>query len=526
MRLGRLTLVPFVLGIVACGGEDPQQFNPNPVDDAGNPVDDAGNPIVDDAGKPIGKDGGTPTPDAGPPPVTGTPLVQNLTITEVAVFQTVKIGVMKAGAAVTAKPPVVADRAALVRVYVAPQAGYSAHAIQAQLTLQSGSGKTTYPVDVTPSATSTEATLASTINFSVPQGVIKPDTTYSVALREKTGTSGPASGPAQWPADGSLTTLGAVSTGPQLKIVVVPIQYNADGSGRLPDTSPTQIQRYKDILGALYPTPQVDVSVHAAVPISFSISGSGSGINTLLNTVLQVRAQDKPASDVYYWGAVAPAASFNAYCSGGCVTGLSPLVTNPNDSASRASVGIGFTGDDSIYTAAHEIGHAHGRNHAPCGGASGTDPGYPYAGGSVGSWGYNRITNTLIDPAKYKDIMSYCNPDWWSDYNYGAILTRVKTVNGAQVVFGPPTSYHFGTVDEAGTIAWTGDATLDVTPGGEARTVEYLDANGHVIATKTGYYYAYDHLPGGTLMAPTVPGAVKTRLGSVAGTGAVRALGQ
>ncbi len=517
MKLSRLALGPLFVFLAACGGSDPTPFTQT--DDAGNPVDDAGNP-VDDAGKPVTPDGG-PTKDSGPPVVNGTPLVENLTISEVAVFQTVKIDVMKSGAAVAAKPPVVADRAALVRVYVTPGAGYAPHAIQGQLVLESSNGKNTYPVDVTPSSASTDATLGSTINFEVPANIIKADTKFSVALREKSGNKAVASSAAQWPMDGTTTALGAVSVGPQLKVVIVPIQYATDGSNRLPDTSPAQIQKYKDILGALYPVPTVDVTVRSApVSINFTVSAGGTGYNSLLNTVLQTRAQDKPANDVYYWGAIAPAASFGTFCGGGCVTGLSPLVNNPNDYQSRASVGVGFTGDSSVYTAAHEIGHAHGRNHAPCGGASGTDPNYPYSNGSTGVWGYNITTKTLLDPAKYRDVMSYCNPDWFSDYTYGAILTRVKAVNGAQVIAGIPRPYRFGTVDEAGTISWTGEATLDSTPGGDPRDVEYLDANGNVVATKTGYYYSYDHLPGGTLMAPPLPaGAVRTRLVTTAGSG-------
>lgn len=517
MKLARLTVVPLTLILAACGGDDPSAIT-TPDDDGGTVPDGA---ILDDSGKPITPDGGK---DSGPPVITGTPLVENLAITEVAVFQTVKIGLMKAGAPVAPKPAVVADRAGLVRAYVTPGSGYSPHAIQAQLVLESGGNKTTYPVEVTPSGPSSDGVLSSTINFEIPANVFKTDTKFSIALREKTGNKTVTTSDAQWPTDGTTASLGVVSTGPQLKIVIVPIQYNTDGSGRLPDTSPTQIQRYKDIFGAMYPVPTVDVTVRAQgpVPVSFTVASNGTGISSLLNTVLQTRAQDKPASDVYYWGAIAPASSFSAFCGGGCVTGLSPLVTNPNDSSSRASVGMGFTGESSVYTAIHEIGHAHGRNHAPCGGASGTDPNYPYSNGSIGVWGYNILTKTLLDPAKYKDAMSYCSPDWWSDYQYGALLTRVKAVNGAQVVAGIPRPYRFGTVDEAGGISWNAEATLDVTPGGDPRDVEYLDGSGHAVATKTGYYYSYDHLPGGTLMAPPLPaGAVSTRLVPLSGSGVI-----
>ena len=38
---------------------------------------------------------------------------------------------------------------------------------------------------------------------------------------------------------------------------------------------------------------------------------------------------------------------------------------------------------------AHELGHNMGSSHAPCGGAGGPDPSYPYPGGSIGAWGYD-----------------------------------------------------------------------------------------------------------------------------------------
>ncbi|CAN5223628.1 hypothetical protein BH09MYX1_BH09MYX1_36570 [soil metagenome] len=508
MKLSRLSLVPLTFLVAACGGSDAPAFSDN--DDGGTTDDGA----LGDTGLTT-KDAATK--DSGPPVLTGTPLVENLSITEVAVFQTTKISLMKSAALVVAKPPVVADRAGLVRVYVTPGGGWSAHVIQAHLVLETGGNKTTYPLDVTPQASS-EGALSSTINFEIPSGVFKPDTKFSVSLHEKTGSKPNATSDAQWPTDGSTTTLGAVSTGPQLKVVIVPIAYGADGSNRLPDTSPAQLQKYKDILGALYPVPTVDVSVRAlgAVAINFAVSANGAGYGTLLNTVLQTRAADKPASDVYYWGAVAPAASFNAFCNGGCVTGLSPLVTNPNDSSSRGSVGVGFTGDSTVYTAAHEIGHAHGRSHAPCGGAQGTDPNYPSINGSIGAWGYNITSKTLLDPTKYRDVMSYCNPDWFSDYTYGAILTRVKLVNGAQIVTSTPRPYLFGTVDDGKNVSWTGSATLDVVPGGEPRDVDYLDANGNVVATKTGWFTTYDHVAGGMLIAPPLPsGAVRGRLAAI-----------
>lgn len=93
--------------------------------------------------------------------------------------------------------------------------------------------------------------------------------------------------------------------------------------------------------------------------------------------------------------------------------------------------GIGYIGqptaigrDDAVGVASHELGHNFGRPHAPCGGAAGSDPSYPYAGARIGSWGWNG--QSFLNPAQYVDLMSYCNPTWISDYTYRAAQTALE----------------------------------------------------------------------------------------------------
>jgi hypothetical protein len=40
-------------------------------------------------------------------------------------------------------------------------------------------------------------------------------------------------------------------------------------------------------------------------------------------------------------------------------------------------------------------------------------------------------SKTLLDPLRYSDIQSYCNPAWISDYTYSAIFDWVARVNAA-----------------------------------------------------------------------------------------------
>ena len=66
---------------------------------------------------------------------------------------------------------------------------------------------------------------------------------------------------------------------------------------------------------------------------------------------------------------------------------------------------------------AHELGHNMNLGHAPCGGPSGVDPDYPYFDGTTGAWGYDIQSGSLVSPQNY-DLMSYCSPDWISDFHF------------------------------------------------------------------------------------------------------------
>ena len=72
---------------------------------------------------------------------------------------------------------------------------------------------------------------------------------------------------------------------------------------------------------------------------------------------------------------------------------------------------------------AHEVGHNLSLAHAPCGGAGGPDPEYPYANGSIGVWGYDFRDGTVVSPDRRRDIMGYCyEQGWLSDYYFEKVI--------------------------------------------------------------------------------------------------------
>jgi len=352
-------------------------------------------------------------------------LAADLTVAEVAVFQGVKISVAKDDLLVaTRNAPVVAGREALVRVYVTPGAAYVPRPLSAELHIDDQ----VYTDMRTITTASTDASLASTFQFTVPVGKIASTSTFAVAILDPAGTETAKGTPstARFPGDGTQASLSAVRTG-QVNVMLVPFAYGGDGSNRLPDTTDAQIERYRAAMYETYPTTAINITVHDPVAFNQVFDSGGNGFDNLNQIVAQVRSNDRANDDTYYYGIIAPARSFGSYCGQGCVTGLSYVVERAKDADLRVGSGIGFTGGDSAQTFIHEVGHQHGRYHAPCQ-VTDADPNYPYSRGVTGDWGYSVLSSKLFPPTD-TDFMSYCDTNWISDYTYNALALRLNAVN-------------------------------------------------------------------------------------------------
>ena len=421
-----------------------------------------------------------------------------VSISEVAVYQAVKVSLMKNGQEVTQKnAPIVEGRPALVRVSVAPGSGFSSRKLSALLDLESQNPAVqpqTTSLDV--SGASSDASLGSTFNFVLPPEQVTADLKLAVSLHEPSGGSvGAVENGAKFPAQGKLA-LGAQSSGP-MRVTFVPFRYNADGSGRLPDTSAEQMKRYHDILFAMFPTTKVELVLRDVVDYNYYV-GPSSGWSSWLDKLCDIRQKDNVESKVYYYGLMAPASSWSSY--GGGIAGLGN-VPSADGTWGRCAVGIGFKDADTYgFIMAHEVGHTMGRPHAPCG-VSGEA--FPYTGAKIGVWGYSLTSQSLKDPAKYRDFMSYCDPQWISDYAFSKLFKRIQWVNQNYAKTPEtPRGYRKLLVDVDGSVTWGGSITLGETPDGAPKRIDFLDDAGRAIGSVVGHFAAFSEEPAGALFVP------------------------
>jgi len=352
-------------------------------------------------------------------------------------------------------------------------------------------------------AASTDADTTSTFTFEVDPTKLETSTQFSVSLQETNcqATGGNAAD-TRVPATGTKA-LGAQSVG-KLKVVVVPI----DIAGRLPKTDAPELEKIKAALLAYYPVPAVDVTVRAT-PIKWtgSVAGTDSrGWSNLLNQVLRERSTDSPSSDTYYFGLMQPAATMMAYCGRGCILGIAPQTTRVSPSA-QGGLGASFADAQTYETIVHELGHAHGRGHAPCvqgGSIDGVDQQYPDKTGSIMEWGWDSRVNKLLSPMMYKDVMGYCSPNWISPYTYGALATRSLAVNKLAFFRAPlsPVTWHNVLLYGDGSARW-GGIVENTTPGGEFETATVLDAQGQSVATVDVVRLELSHSEDRVLYIPT-----------------------
>jgi hypothetical protein len=412
--------------------------------------------------------------------------------------------------------PIVIGRRTLVRAFLTPGQDFTSGPVTGTLTVDDGTSTLELSATVPLlDATSAQAELDSTLNFDVPAGRITSATTLRLVVSDDGGEL------LRFP-DSAPLALEAEDSKGDFSVTIVPLVVN----GFAPDLSEANQRSYTTLLRGMMPVPNVDLVVHLPHVLDFDVTADDQGWYEALDELYALRADDEPADNVYYYGLLSPAATFDDWCPDSCTVGLS-VVASAAEVEYRGSIGVGFfeSPRDTFApeTMVHELGHALGREHSPCG-TDDADPGFPYADGSIGSWGY--YIGALRDPREDADVMGYCSPVWVSDYTFDKMFTRIAYVNGtvpkvapARAARGQRQKVRTLTVRPDGTLGWGRERPGRMRGSGTPTNVELLDAGGRVLSVVSAPFARFDHLPGGFVTLPV--SALATP-----GVASVRALGR
>jgi len=249
---------------------------------------------------------------------------------------------------------------------------------------------------------------------------------------------------------------------PTLDLTVIPFLWSTDPDSAiigLVDGMATDPAGH-DLLDAthvLLPVADIDVTAHAPV------NSTSNNAYDLVNQTDAIRVLEGRGG--HYMGMMS-----------GDVTGAGGVAHRPGRSS--------FSVPES-WVIAHELGHNMSLGHAPCGDAAGPDPSFPDPTGAIGAWGYD-FRRAFLVPQTRKEHMSYCHPNWTSEYYFTKALQHRLADEGASaaaLATGPVRSLLlWGGVDVAGTPflnpAFVADAPPALPDSAGDYAVTGRDANG------------------------------------------------
>lgn len=291
----------------------------------------------------------------------------------------------------------VEERAGIVRVFVSGnQPNVPSPVVRLHWRVNGVTGKAKMTGPATLPQNPQESNLSSTFNYEFDETLLKPGADMYVTIDPADKTLETNENNNRYPAKNwrDLDTKDV----PKMKITVVPITIQGGPAANI------SLSQAKALLAkTLKVHPIGDYNIQVRENYVFeNPTGTTQDWITLVNEMMALQLAENPARQ------------YHAFLP----QGLSPGI---------AGIGfIGFPAAVSIQnqeTIAHETGHNLNLPHATCSGQEGNpDPNYPYPGGVIGSWGYDVASGTLYDPDVFVDLMTYCAPEWISDYNFNNVL--------------------------------------------------------------------------------------------------------
>ncbi len=310
--------------------------------------------------------------------------------------------------------PLVAGEPALLRVFVTAEDAGSARIPPVRATFYRDGREhvADIPVGTFPiTAEADESDLRASANAEIPGWVIGPGAAMVVEI-DPEGTLDPALGiPERIPETGRMAL--DVQAMPLLDLTLVPFlwQDNPDSSVvEATDKLSTDNDLFFETRTLL---PVGDFKLTIREPLWTSVDPVWANGSKLLREVAAVRVLDGATG--HYMG-----------------------VLRGGGGVARLNGRISLSGLQGRIIA-HELGHNMNLLHAPCGGPDFLDNGYPYPDGTIGAWGYDFRDGSLVSSGT-PDLMSYCSPEWVSDYHFtNALRFRLldETRTAARIVLAP-----------------------------------------------------------------------------------------
>lgn len=313
----------------------------------------------------------------------------------------------------------IADKPALLRVY-AQASQISASTPLASVTVEaSRDGQAIGSITIGPeevSAAPTADDLESTFNFDLPVDWLNGQITLTASIDPVNDVIEPNE------TNNSISADFEFQSVPPLDLTIVPIQYVDTVTGvTFTETVHDPISPW---LLSVFPISQVNVTFHTPIIFEGDLR-QGADWGRLLEDLTTLWATEAgPESPHIYYGLVPNSAPGGESWFAGGISGYGWI-------GKRVSLGMDF-GEATGENAGHEIGHNLGRQHAPCGNPGNVDPHYPYPDASIGVYGVDTSEEVLLDPAQTRDMMSYCGPEWVSDYTYEGLLQN-QLLKGSQI---------------------------------------------------------------------------------------------
>jgi hypothetical protein len=283
--------------------------------------------------------------------------------------------------------------------------------------------------------------LSTSFYFSLLAEEAQPGTQIWIELREAdasldTSSLGPGASATE------LADLGFDPAHLALRVVLVPVRYEALDPPREPDLDAEDLALFHDYLLQQNPVQTVELSVREQPIVR---TEALTNLGSLLGPTREAKHADGADDNVYYHAlvdvggpsvaqvagiALLTDASKQAGSDRVAATVYDKRVVTPDEDAEDQTP-IVYPPTNSARTFVHEIGHNQGLSHVACpnADAAGPDPEYPHDDGKIGVYGFGIRDFHIYTPGASHDYMSYCGNSWVSDWTWTKTFTRIRTLS-------------------------------------------------------------------------------------------------